>query len=130
MSVWPLHQRAIYWHPNGNDAFGNQTFAAPIVIAVRFEIKNELIINELGEEEQSMAMVCLDDLKDGTDYEVLCEGFIYLLQAGENSATIITNNPSPIGLANAWKVRQKAITVDAKASPNIRRPKRMVRVWL
>ncbi len=51
------NQRAVYWGDPEKDGYGKLTFTAPVEIAVRWESKQELFINQEGKEERSQAKV-------------------------------------------------------------------------
>lgn len=55
-----LVQRAVYWHPTGTDRFGQPTFADPVELAVRWEERRQLFINDEGVEQVSRAIVYVE----------------------------------------------------------------------
>lgn len=50
-------QICIYWEPDYVDKFGQIVYKAPVDISCRWEYKNEMFINSLGEEQISSAVV-------------------------------------------------------------------------
>ncbi len=64
-------QKATYWATGTSDGFGGHTFTAPISLDVRWEEKNELVINDKGETVVSRARVFVDRDLD-------LEGYLFL----------------------------------------------------
>ena len=52
-----LLQNASYWEPGAQDGFGGKTWSAPVVIKCRWEDKQELYIDNQGNETRSDATV-------------------------------------------------------------------------
>lgn len=63
-----LRQTATVWSKNGVDGFGKTTFAAPATKLVRWEDKQEKIINAAGEEIMSMAEIFVGEDFNNGDY--------------------------------------------------------------
>jgi len=55
-----LKQTAVFWALTGSDGRGGLTFAAPIEVKVRWELKNEFFVDNEGNEILSEAVVYVD----------------------------------------------------------------------
>ncbi len=64
-------QKATYWAKGASDGFGGYTFVAPVSLDVRWEEKNELVINDKGEQVVSHARVFVDRDLDMEGYLLL-----------------------------------------------------------
>lgn len=63
-----LKQTLTYWPSLGSDGFGGFTYGTPTTLNCRWEDKNEMFLNDLGEEEVSKAIVYLDADVNAGDY--------------------------------------------------------------
>lgn len=57
-------QYCVYWHPTGTDDYGNPTYAAPKELRVRWDDRQEVFINNKGEEQISKSKVAFDWRED------------------------------------------------------------------
>ena len=55
-----LRQSATFWATTGLDNFGDPTWAAPVAISVRWEIRREIFLDSSGEENTGESVVYLD----------------------------------------------------------------------
>lgn len=53
-------QKAVYWEPDGLDAFGQPAFLAPVEIDCRWEDVHELFLDDEGNQAVSNAKVYVD----------------------------------------------------------------------
>ena len=60
MEVRDLHQDAVYWAPSGTGNYGKATLAAGIALKVRWEKKNEEILDSFGKTIGTEATVVVD----------------------------------------------------------------------
>lgn len=68
----PYNQTATYWAPSTLNDYGEQSFAAPTTISVRWEEKTEIFVTrETGKEQQSHSMVF-------TKVDLVENGFLFL----------------------------------------------------
>ena len=97
---------ATYWSTgNSLDLYGQPRFPAPAVIACRWEDKQELFVDDKGEEVVSSAVVYSDlDLDLG--------GFLFM---GESAQA------NPIGVAGARKIRGKSNVSNLRGTKNTRK---------
>ena len=107
-------QTAVYWAPYLSDGFGNVTFADPVEIAVRWENKIELFIDNQGKEQKSAAVVYPVSA-------VLLEGYLYL---GTLLALSSAEENDPKSIITAKEIR------GVSASINIRGTQTLYKAWL
>lgn len=101
-------QTATYWGKGGRNGYGEIEYLQPKTIKVRWEDKQELFRDELGEDLSSRAVVyTLDDIE--------YEGYLYLGESDEID---------PANEEKAFKIRSVSIT------PNISNTKRETKAWL
>lgn len=82
-----LKQTAVYWGNPTPDGLGGRTFDDPVEISVRWERKQELIIDQNGEEVTSHAIVYVSqDMELG--------GYLYLGALADLSSS--TENPQEV----------------------------------
>jgi hypothetical protein len=93
-----LLQPATYWAPGPENKYGEQSFAAPVLIATRWEEHNEQIRKATGEEVISTTRVFVDR-------EVLVDGF---LQEGDYTAQLDPN------MGNARVIQTTAVIPDIR----------------
>lgn len=61
-----LRQKAMYWAPNGENEFGNTTYAEPVEISVRWTDIAELTVTKDGRTVTSKSKVMVDqDVEEG-----------------------------------------------------------------
>lgn len=60
-------QQMTYWAASGNDGFGGKTFSAPVLLTCRFEVRQDIARNAVGEEvvARSRAWVPSDVVEGG-----------------------------------------------------------------
>jgi len=98
-------QDAVYWGSPTADAYGGYAFADPVEVKVRWEEKNELIIDAEGKETMSMAQVLVTQDMD-------LGGYLYLGTLDE-----LSSNPSnPLQEGGAWEIKQFSKTPMIKAT--------------
>ena len=107
-------QTAVYWTPSTLDGFGNVTFATPVEIAVRWENKVELFIDNQGKEQKSAAVVYPVS-------EVKLEGYLYLGTLDDLSPAEESN---PKSVTTAKEIR------GVSASINIKGTQTLYKTWL
>lgn len=99
-------QTAVYWAPSTLDGFGNVSFATPVEIAVRWENKTELFIDNQGKEQKSSAVVYPASA-------VLLEGYLYL-------GTLVALSPAeeadPKSVIAAKEIRGVAVSFNIKGT--------------
>ena len=106
-------QTAVYWAPSTLDGFGNVTFADPIEIAVRWENKVELFIDDKGKEQKSAAVVYPISA-------VLLEGYLYLGELLDLSSAE-ENDPKS---TTAKEIRGVSVSI------NVRGTQMLYKAWL
>lgn len=65
MTIWNTEYMSTdvtYWGPPANDGYGGLTYPAPLSLFCRWEDKNEKVINAVGEEITSSAVVWPDQV--------------------------------------------------------------------
>jgi len=77
-----LNQTATYWGNPSSDGWGVDTFDSPVSVSVRWEDKQEMFIDENGQEKISKAVVFLSQ-------DVDVGGWLYL-------GTSTTSNPKDV----------------------------------
>lgn len=55
-----MNQQATYWAPQGNDGFGNVSYAAPVAIMCRWQSQSTLYRDQNGQSVASAAVVYVD----------------------------------------------------------------------
>lgn len=93
-----LKQHLTHWEVT-SDGYGGFTFGTPTTYLCRWEDKNVLFTNELGEEVVSSAVVLLDTSLSVGDYVAL----------GDN-----TGVSDPTTLSDAHRIRQKNRVTDLR----------------
>lgn len=68
-----LNQKCTYWKYLGIDGYGHPSFAAPVVLACRWEGRTEKIQGDDGEQHISRARVFLENDLESGDYLALGE---------------------------------------------------------
>ena len=106
-----LQQSAVYWGTPVPDGYGGWTFAAPVVINVRWVKKQEKFVDATGEEVLSDAVV-------GVDRDTDIGGY---LSPGVTSAAV--TDPFDSGVV-AWPIRAK------KENPDLKADQFLYKVWL
>lgn len=90
MKAGAYKQRATYWGSPSPNGLGSYSFAAPKILQVRWEQKQEQYINSLGETKISSAVVYLLQAVD-------VGGYLYL---GESSSN------GPHGVTGTFRIEQ------------------------
>ena len=102
-------QIAVYWASYLSDGFGNVTFADPVEIAVRWENKVELFIDNQGKEQKSAAIVYPASV-------VQIEGYLYL---GTLLALSSAEENDPKSIATAKEIRGVSTSINVKGTQTL-----------
>lgn len=105
MITFQLNQKATYWPAPTTDGFGALSFAAPTTINVRWEDRIERVITAQGNEENSRAVVWVNQ-------ELELGGYLYL---GE------TTEADPVNLDGAYPILLTSVIPDLRNLQNERR---------
>lgn len=100
-----LNQTAVYWANPTADGFGGRTFDNPVAISVRWERRQQLIIDQAGQEVTSTAIVYV-----GQDIEL--GGYLFLGTIADLSST--TENPQEVD--DAREIRRYDKTPDVSGT--------------
>lgn len=103
-----MKQIATYWAPAPADLYGNTSFAAPVLVMVRWQAQAVLFVNSEGREETSSAVVY-------PAMPLAIQGYIFL-------GTSVASNPKTV--AGAYEIRQLG------GSPNLRQTETLAKVFL
>lgn len=98
-----FNQDATYWAPAGRDKYGKQTFTAPVTKKVRWEDKQEEIVDKVGEQKLSKSRVFLQE-------DIDIDGYLF---RGVSAAS------TPLGLANALEIQGVGRTPNLKANKQL-----------
>lgn len=85
-----LNDDVTYWAPGTPDGYGGYAYAAPVKLKGRWEDRQDLFLDDRGEERKAEGVVYVDR-------DVETEGYLFL---GKSSAT------DPTTVAGAREVRQ------------------------
>ncbi len=111
-----LKQTAVYWAPSSQDGYGGETFADPVELSpdnnngCRWEKKQQLFIDSVGEEKMSESVVYLNQ-------NVELGGYLFLGGLDDLDSTVI----APEDVAGSKKIQQFDKIPDLKAIGYLRR---------
>lgn len=98
-----LKQTVTYWGPSTYNKYGDQTWAAPVTFAARWESRNELFITKDGEESHARAIVYALT-------SMAVDGYLYL-------GTSVATDPETV--SGADKIRRIDGTPDLKGQTTL-----------
>ncbi len=108
-------QLAVYWSSPVKDGFGGASFDAPVEIKVRWEQKQELFIDDSGNEVRSQAVIY-----PGQDLGI--GGYLYLGEVNDLDSTVM--EPEDVTTGNVYEIRASSISPNRKGTSYVRK------VWL
>lgn len=79
-----LNSTVTYWAKGTPDGYGGFTYASPVALNGRWEERIQLFVNQAGNQQQSKAMVFLED-----DVEI--GGFLYLGTSTDSAPSAVGN---------------------------------------
>jgi len=108
-------QKAVYWADSGTtDGFGSSVYQTPLEIDVRWELKNELYVDDKGNENTSQAVIY-------PNTELTLNGYLYL---GELADLSVEQQADPILLDDSFIISK------IQKIPSINNIEFMFKVWL
>lgn len=108
-------QTAVYWSTPVEDGYGGAAFADPVEITVRWEERQELFIDQMGNEVRSNAVAYV-----GQDVDL--GGYLYLGELTDLDSTVI--EPADVTTGNVYEIR------GFSKSPTIGGTKFVRKAWL
>jgi hypothetical protein len=99
-----LHQDVTHWSVTGSDGFGGFTFAAPVLLAGRWQEAHELFLTPNNEEVLSNAIVYLENDVDVGDF----------LALGDYANPLVGPTLTPPEVDGAYRIRQRNKTTDLR----------------